>query len=115
MLKKYLKTGIIIFITSLLMSCDATPKNKLLGKWVDKGQEKSGDYIEFSADNTVVMHTKLVPDPVSGTWSISPDNSVKADFKVTPSTNSINMLLKFEDEHLISIGVNGVKETLVKL
>jgi hypothetical protein len=113
MLNKRLKIGIIIFITSLLISCGATPKNKLVGKWADAGQEASGEYMEFRSDNTVLMVTKAVPTPVSGVWEISQEGAIKVDLSVASSTQSI--LFQFDDDQLTSTGPNGEKNKLVKL
>ncbi|HHL18573.1 MAG TPA: hypothetical protein ENJ33_02435 [Thiothrix sp.] len=113
MFNKRFKIGIIIFITSLLISCGATPKNKLVGKWADAGQEKSGDYMEFLEDHTVVMHTKAVQTPLLGKWAIADGGSVKVDLTVAETTQSI--LFQFEDDQLSSTGPNGAKNKLVKL
>lgn len=113
MLNKRLKIGIIILITSFLIGCGATPKNKLLGKWVDAGQSQSGDYMEFRRDNTVVMSTKAVPTPLEGTWVIGDNGGIKVDLTVASSVQSI--LFQFDGDKLTSTGPNGTQNSMVKL
>jgi len=113
MLNKRFKIGIIIFITSLLLSCGATPKNKLVGKWADAGQEQSGEYMEFLGDHSVVMHTKAVQTPLLGTWAIAESGAIQVDLVVADSKQQI--LFHFEDDQLTSTGPKGAKNKLVKL
>lgn len=115
MLNKYWKIGIIIIVASLLISCGATPKNKLVGKWVDEGQAQSGDYMEFRNDNTVVMSTKAVPTPLEGTWSLTDTGDIKVDLTIAASVKQ-SILFQFDDDgKLTSTGPNGVKNSMIKL
>ncbi len=113
MFNERFKIGIIIFITSVLISCGATPKNQLVGKWADEGQEKSGDYMEFLDDHTVVMRTKAVETPVLGKWTISDKGGIKVDLTVAGEIQSI--LFQLDDDQLSSTGPSGAKNKLVKL
>lgn len=113
MLKKHLQIGIIIFITTLLISCGATPKNALVGKWADAGQEKSGDYMEFLDNHTVVMKTKAVPTPVEGTWVITASDAIQVDLMIGETKQQL--LFELEDDQLVATGPKGTKNKLVKL